>query len=200
MAGQATRIKKEAKAKAAAKKRVAEAVAEAKASTYEFTAEDITKIRDGEGLSWADVAKRLKLKSPGAARKAYTALTGRPHNESVMTGRKRAARSSASSVRVVLEWNDDSDQDDIMARLNGMWVEAIGEPGSKNYQPAHWSGSHIVVRRTMYGNDTVEELRVAYCTRFSFGKNGDQPLSVEVVDRDTGATRQFFVKDIVEVM
>lgn len=53
---------------------------------YDFTAEDIAAARDEELLSWAKVAQRLGLGSPGAARRAYTALV-RPHTESVLPGR-----------------------------------------------------------------------------------------------------------------
>lgn len=53
---------------------------------YPFTAESIASLRDGSYLSWAKVAQALKLGSPGAARRAYSALV-RPHTESVLPGR-----------------------------------------------------------------------------------------------------------------
>lgn len=54
--------------------------------TLEFTAEDIARLRDTDQQSWAKVAQTLGLGSPGAARRAYTALV-RPHTESVLAGR-----------------------------------------------------------------------------------------------------------------
>ena len=56
----------------------------------EFTADDIARLRDDEQNSWAKVANALGLGSPGAARRAYTALV-RPHTESVLEGRTRSA-------------------------------------------------------------------------------------------------------------
>ena len=53
---------------------------------YPFTADEIGALRDGEMLSWRNVAERLALGSPGAARRAYTQLV-RPHTESVLPGR-----------------------------------------------------------------------------------------------------------------
>ena len=58
-----------------------------KTNKYPFTADQIAALRDDELLSWAKVAQRLNgLGSPGAARRAYTALV-RPHTESVLPGR-----------------------------------------------------------------------------------------------------------------
>lgn len=48
--------------------------------------EDLVRLRDTEQNSWAKVAAELGLGSPGAARRAYTALV-RPHTESVLDGR-----------------------------------------------------------------------------------------------------------------
>lgn len=53
---------------------------------YDFTAKQIAALRDEELLSWRYVAERLSLGSPGAARRAYSALV-RPHTESVLPGR-----------------------------------------------------------------------------------------------------------------
>src|SRR3954453_2253177 len=53
---------------------------------YTFTADEIAGLRDQELLSWRHVAERLQLGSPGAARRAYSALV-RPHAESVLPGR-----------------------------------------------------------------------------------------------------------------
>lgn len=48
---------------------------------YPFTA----ALRDDQLLSWAKVAAALDLGSPGAARRAYSALV-RPHTDSVLPG------------------------------------------------------------------------------------------------------------------
>jgi hypothetical protein len=58
----------------------------------QFTVSEVGKellerLRDAEGNSWAKVATALGLGSPGAARRAYTALTGRHHTASVLPGR-----------------------------------------------------------------------------------------------------------------
>jgi len=53
---------------------------------YPFTAEQLTDLRDNQLLSWAKVANELNLGSPGAARRAYSALV-RPHAESTLPGR-----------------------------------------------------------------------------------------------------------------
>lgn len=162
------------------------------------TAEDIIRERDERGLSWAQVAANLDLGSPGAARKAYTDLTGRPHTDSQMQGR-RAPR--GSGVRVsgrktfAVQWDDDSDQDEIETRLNGVWVEESGEPGSKSYTPGHWSGSTITVARR-YG---IEEVRVGHVMAFSFGKDGNKPLTVEIREGSNHCFRAFYVRDIKEV-
>ena len=47
----------------------------------EVSADEITKLRDDEQLSWAKVATELGIGSPGTARRAYTALI-KPHTES----------------------------------------------------------------------------------------------------------------------
>ncbi|MDP1793776.1 MAG: hypothetical protein Q8K63_06520 [Acidimicrobiales bacterium] len=53
---------------------------------YSFTANRIAALRDEDQQSWANVAHALGLGSPGAARRAYTALV-RPHTDSVLVGR-----------------------------------------------------------------------------------------------------------------
>lgn len=54
-------------------------------------AKDIARLRDEEQMSWAKVASALGLGSPGAARRAYTALV-KPHRESILAGSTRNAR------------------------------------------------------------------------------------------------------------
>ncbi len=160
-----------------------------------ITAEAITAQRDGAGRSWAIVAKNLGLASPGAARNAYTLLTGRPHHESGLG--KRAPRGSGAARKVdAPAWHDDSDQTAIEERLNGTWVEETGSGAS--YVPARWTGSNITVARTLAGGTYNEEVRVCRTLAFSYGKGGDQPLQVDIV-ADNGATRTFRVADIAEV-
>lgn len=56
-------------------------------TTHEnFTPDEIAALRDEQLLSWAKVAATLGLGSPGAARRAYSAMV-RPHTESVLPGR-----------------------------------------------------------------------------------------------------------------
>ncbi len=202
MGRQGQRIKSEQQAAKEVEQRMETAVQEAKKSRNRkplaITAEDIVRERDQRGLSWAQVAANLDLSSPGAARKAYTDLTGRPHTDSQMQGR-RAAR--GTGVRVsgrktfAVEWHDDSDQDEIINRLQGPWVEEQGEPGSKSYSPGHWSGSTITVQRK-YG---VEEVRVGQVLAFTYGPKEDLPLTVEIRDGSNRCFRAFYVKDIKEV-
>lgn len=54
------------------------------------TKEQLEILRDGELLSWAKVAERLELGSPGAARRIYSRLV-RPHTESVLPAKAKAS-------------------------------------------------------------------------------------------------------------
>lgn len=56
----------------------------------DVTKEQLELLRDGELLSWAKVAERLELGSPGAARRVYSRLV-RPHTESVLPGKAKAS-------------------------------------------------------------------------------------------------------------
>ncbi len=56
--------------------------------------EQLATLRDGEKLSWAKVADKLELGSPGAARRVYSKLV-RPHTESVLP---KMAKASAQPV------------------------------------------------------------------------------------------------------
>lgn len=206
MANQGTRIRK-ARAEAAKAEEFIEAATEAatkpakKRGEWPCTADQLVAERDTAGRSWAQVAINLGLGSPGQARKAYSALV-RPHHESQMSG-KRASRAAVKGRTVDSPgWNDDSDQDEIEARLNGTWVEASGEPGGKNYMPAHWSGSDIAIRRTVGEHVYEEEIQVKYVTEFSFGRGSQEglcPLAVTFIDRYTGGFRTVGVAEIIEV-
>lgn len=197
--------KRQRKTKAAeeakAEEFIAEAVADAKKNgkrkrgEWPCTAEDIIAERDHKGQSWKQVAINLDLGSPGQARKAYSELTGVPHDQSQpLVHRTRST--GAGRKKNHPQWDDDSDQDAITDALNGPWIEAKGS--GKDYVPAHWRGSVITVSRTV-GNGTFdEEVVVKYVTEFTFGKEGDQPLQVWLV-QDNGASRCFRVADITEV-
>lgn len=154
---------------------------------WQCTAEDIVRERDEKGLSWKQVATNLNLGNPSAARKAYAELTGRSHTESQPI-LKRAPKGHNATGRKMVNpgWNDDSDQYEIEAKLNGPWVEPEGEPGTKNYRPGHWSGSRILVKRSLNGRSWEEEVRVAHVTAFTFGPEGDQPLQLTIIDRESG--------------
>jgi hypothetical protein len=163
-----------------------------------LTADDLRRERDVKGLSWRQVALNLGLGTPGAARAAYSTLTGQSHHDSVMTG-KRAPRGTARKRVDAPGWNDDSDQEEIEARLNGGWIEESGSGAT--YTPAHWAGSSIVVQHTVPGgtHKFEEEVDVAYVKAFTFGKNGDQPLQITLIEKATSAYRTFFASAILEV-
>ena len=154
-----------------------------KAEDYAFTAEDIKKLRDEVGLSWRQVAVNLDLGSPGAARKAYTTLTGRDFKESAMTGRrtKTLMGSAKTNTRKVYApvWDDDSDQDEIIERLKG---------------------ARIFVVREVKGLQLQEELVVQRVVKMSWdGKDEDGPLAVTFYEREGGGARTVRVQDIKEV-
>lgn len=205
---QKRRTKAEKAAKVQAEATVGAAVAEAvertrKRKPVACTAEQIVAERDGKGLSWKQVAINLDLGSPGAARRAYTELTGKPHNESQPLLKRAPRNTSGAPARKVdrPDWNDETDQQMITDRLQGEWIPPKGEPGTKNFQPGHWQGSNVTVERKLRGTDrTYEEtVRVRRVVEFSFGKDGNQPLQITVVDDYSGATRCFFVADIADV-
>lgn len=203
--GQAGRIKREQEGKEAAEEFIEDAKAKAKRRStkdgWPCTAEDLTRERDERGLSWKQVAVNLNLGSPGQARKAYTELTGKPHNESNPIV-NRAPRGSGTGTAKLLTplWDDDSDQDEIIDKIQGPWVDPVGEPGQKNYTPGHYRGSVITIRRpSLYGGPTYEEtMRVNRLEKFVFdGKDEDGPLVMHM-HTDTG-WRCFRVTDVVAV-
>lgn len=63
-------------------------MAKAQVREVEVDKEQLAILRDGEHLSWAKVAERLDLGSPGAARRVYSKLV-RPHTESVLPGKAK---------------------------------------------------------------------------------------------------------------
>jgi hypothetical protein len=177
---------------------VEETVKRTRAKEPTCTAEQIVEQRDTLRLGWRQVAANLELGSPGAARRAYTKLTGRPHNESAPVQR-RSARSTTSAAGTRLrtsapQWDDDSDQDEIM--------EAI-------------THRDITVARVAKGIAFPDEtVHVSRIIRFAFdGPEQDGDLVVHVYtkhlcqcrladkrDADTGVARTFRVADIKEVI
>ena len=203
---QKARGKKERAAKVAAKERVANGKAEAakrsRTKTYSVTEEQIVEERDHKGLSWRQVGINLELGGPSAARRAYAELTGRPHSSSQPQVRRAKAGAVATGRKLhTPEWTDESDQDEIEAKLNGKWIEAKGEPGDRGYMPGHWTGSRITVRRYLKGTYVGEEdVAVMRCDSFDYaGKEDDGPLQITVIEKATSAFRTFRVQDIIDV-
>lgn len=162
-----------------------------KPRTYDFTVDQLREAREGgSGRSWADVAKMVGLPNPGAARKAWADLTGRPHTEArqLVT---RAPKGSSSSTRLdAPKWTDDTDRQAIVDRI---------------------VGSAIVIKAGLYGGTGTETLQVARVLKFDDRdparpavdllegvyhineKTGARELS------GTGARRTIFLDRIVEV-
>ena len=160
--------------------------------TYTFTADQLREARVGR--SWADVAKLLGLPNPGAARKAWLDLTGEPHTAAPELVGKRARKGSSSSTRLAApQWDDNSDRQEIMTKLQG---------------------ATITIKADAYGDSgATETLRVAKARKYD-DSNPDRPavVLVEGVYRtdktgvryldpkmSTGATRTIFVDRIIEV-
>lgn len=152
------------------------------------TAEQLIEERDKKGLSWRQVAINLDLGNPGAARSAYSELTGKHHSESgaVKQRAKKGTMTRGGKKVSNPNWNDDSDQDEIIERL---------------------TDASIVVRRTIYGMTHEEEVWVWRVRKLFFdGKEEDGPLCVELTQGHPGEksgrglpTRSFRVADIVSV-
>lgn len=184
-ARRAAQLRKEAEERA-------EGTAEASESTpkrrrrggsYNFTAEDIAKLRDEQGLSWRQVAVNLELGSPGAARKAYTDLTGTDYRDSNPTVKraKTTMGSAKMSTRKFLapEWNDDSDQEEIIGKCEN---------------------ARLIVRRDVKGIMLEEDIRATKVVRMSWdGPEDDGPLAITFIEAQTGAARTIRVADIKEV-
>jgi hypothetical protein len=163
-----------------------------KAKGWSITADQIVEARDGQGLSWADVAKVLELGNPGAARRAYTELTGRDHSTSVMAG-KRASSGSGGSRLTLPTWDANADRQTVVDRL---------------------TGSKIIVKSSLYGNESTEDLFVAQVKRFDDtdperpavefiegvyrhdAKTGEEYLDEKL---STGAVRVVYLDRIVRV-
>ena len=199
VSNQTTRLRRQRKEVAAAEEFIDGAVEKVTRQraprTYDFTSDDIIRERDHKGQTWRKVAQILGLGNPGAARTAYTTLTGVQHNQSQPLV-KRQPKGSFSGKGVDRPgWDDDTDQDEIIERVQGEWIPPHGE--GKNYTPGHFRGSFVSVRRNHFGVSCREDISVARIVGFNF--DYEDHLEVEVVDRDNGARRTFYVTDIYEV-
>lgn len=149
---------------------------------YDCTAEDIIRERDELAQSWRKVGEVLGLGSPGNARAAYTALTGKPHTESSPIVRQRAPRadgaprarrgSAPKKVTRDPKWHDDSNQDEIAAKMEGALI-TLERAGGR------------------------EEIRVQRVIEFEFNKKDE--LMVHFRDALNSGWRTCYVRDIVEV-
>lgn len=166
--------------------------------SYAFKAEAIEELRR-QGQSWKLVAEALGLKGPGAARTAYTDLTGKSHNdiEGVATTRSAPkpktdiakADAGATKYKPAAEppkaidpmWDADSDQDEIIARLEncGSIVVLRTQRGSKEYQWHEEIGVGTLIGLRYEANDTV--------------------LAAEFYDAYNGGFRCVRVNDIKEI-
>jgi hypothetical protein len=145
---------------------------------YSFTAEAISALRDAQGLSWRQVATNLDLANPGQARKAYATLTGKDYRDTETTTRTKAV-GIGGSVRKFFspQWDDDSDQDEIIERL----TRAV-----------------IIVSRNVKGVPFEEEIKVDKVSRLTWDGAAEE-LCVHFTDFDNGAARSILVKHIKEV-
>jgi len=167
---------------------------EAQLAAAGVTKEGIEKARDKDGLSWADVAKAVGLKTPGAARKAYEVLTGRSHASSVMTG-KRAPRGSKSSAGMLRpQWDNDTDTDTITEAVEGRRIY-VRRPLMT--EPEELGVAKVLYYDTETNSADPKPMDLTLC--FTEGHLVQDTKSGRMVNNGTGAARAVFVKDIVEV-
>ena len=152
---------------------------------YNFTAEDISKLRDEQGLAWRQVAVNLGLESTFAARRAYRNLTGRAPSESKPDNVRRVvskvgtAKGSTRKVHVT-SWDDEADQDEIIEKLG--------------------NGARILIRRSVGNIVQEEDLVISRLIKLTWdGKNEDGPLVAHFTEREGGGYRTVRVADIKEV-
>lgn len=201
MSRQTTKDRKAAREAARADAFIAAAVGSAKRTRTAkpetlCTAEQIVEERDRKGLSWAQVAANLGLGSPGAARSAYSKLTGRPHTESNPTIQRahKGATTAGGTRRAVrsVSWDDDADQDEIIAAITHHDVRIV-----RTFRdlplPDEWL--HICrIERFAYEGPN-DELTVRVYTKEACECRLKDPR-----DADTGRARAFRVSDIAEVL
>lgn len=167
------------------------------------TEAEITKERDERKQSWANVAKALGLKSPSAARQAYTDLTGRPHNQSQPILRRAPKRATepgerkVSSPRAVNspKWDADTDQDEIIAAL----VPTFNEDTGKVIRARTIYVERPTNRKDPSKSDTwIDEVTIHNLLGFEFTKD-ETKLMVHVRDHKD-SYRSFYVNEIIEVI
>lgn len=159
-----------------------------------ISAEQILEERDTKGLSWRQVALNLNLGTPGAARAAYTQLTGKSHTTSIMAG-KRAPRGSrnASTRTDSPKWDDDSDQDEIIEKLRPCQPNPTDRAKCMH-------GVTITLQRIIGGEKFEEEMTIHRLVKFTYdGREEDGPLVVHVISHEDGAYRSLRVKDIIGI-
>jgi hypothetical protein len=191
---QRKRVKAEKQEVSAAIEKAARGTVTRKRREITISAEQIIDERDTKGLSWRQVALNLDLGTPGAARAAYTQLTGKPHNTSIMAG-KRAPRGSRFQLSKTNSpnWNDDSDQDEIIEKLRTC------EPNLSDRAKCV-QGVTITVKRDIGGMKYDEEMTVHRLIKFTYdGKEEEGPLVVHLICHDDGAYHSVRVKDIVGI-
>lgn len=154
---------------------------------YEFTEADIRRERVERGLSWRQVAINLSLKSPDAARKAWVALTGTPHNTTETTSRKPTVRGNAPAG-----------VNGASKTLTPMWdtkyIDSLDDEGLDRFQDEvkdTITGKSITLERVLRSITIPEEtLRVMRVERFTFeGPNEDLVVHV-YEDRTTGTGKE----------
>jgi hypothetical protein len=171
---------------------------------YSFTAEEIVDARDFQGMSWAQVAEHFNLFGPSgkpyfrAAKRAYADLTGTDYASLGSTnGKAGAPRASKKNRTRSINWNDDTDQDEIEQALLG---ECTLKDGKERWKPVV-----LTVRRDVFGEPDHVEIPCRYASAFSYGPNGLQPLQVEIVEHlenkgfQGTSIRTLFVHKIEEI-
>lgn len=166
--------------------------------SYSFTAEDIKRERDDKKQSWRAVATALGLSSPGAARTAYTELTGVPHYESQVKVHRQPRQAKDPKAKRernagVLNFQPDWKVPEDDAKLDALQEEII-----QRLQPdgPDKVGATILVQRS-YG--FTEEITVGSIQRFSFEGKNDDKLVVHFYDAYNGGARAVDITTIKEV-
>jgi hypothetical protein len=116
--------------------------------------------RDTEGLSWANVARKVGLPSPGKARKVYSELV-RPHEESVMPGRQAKpagkATTTTSKARtkakaITPRWDDDTFAEEIIEAVENHTIyvqrELSGDVEQYDVIPTAGNPTRVVEQNT----------------------------------------------------
>jgi hypothetical protein len=195
---QKTARKRQVKETAAAEEFIdeqVEKVRQRKPKEYDFTSDDIIRVRDHNAQSWRAVAQHFGLKSPGAARAAYTALTGVRHDQSQPLVKRQAKGTYSGKPSFKPGWDDDADQDEIIQRVQGEWHPATGQ--GKDYRPGYYDGSTLTIRRNHFNVECEETWQVARIVGFKYDYN--DKLEMEIVDRENNSRRTCYVTDIAKV-